>query len=75
MYVVLKILDKEPALPQMWVETRWEYLHQHLEWYSKYGSSCLTVARKMVTKLPASDSPLNASQFLVSILSVISHEV
>ena len=32
--VVLKMLDKEPPLAQMWVETRWEYLHQHLEWYS-----------------------------------------
>ena len=25
-YVVLKMLDKEPPLAQMWVETRWEYL-------------------------------------------------
>ena len=32
MYVVLKILDKEPPLPQMWVETHREYRHQHLEW-------------------------------------------
>ena len=48
-YVVLKILDKEPPLPQIWVETRWEYLYQRLEWYSKYGSSCLALARKMVT--------------------------
>ena len=30
MYVVLKILDKEHPLPQIWVETGWEYRHQHL---------------------------------------------
>ena len=53
MYVVLKILDKEPPLPQMWVETHREYRHQHLEWCSKYSSSCSALARTMVTKLPA----------------------
>ena len=25
-FVVLQMLDKEPPLAQMWVETRWEYL-------------------------------------------------
>ena len=69
MYVVLKILDKEPPLPQMWVETRWEYLHQHLEWYSKSGSSCLALARKMVTKLPASNSHLNVWKNILKISS------
>ena len=33
----------------MWLQTCGEYLHQCLEWYSKYGSSCLALARKMVT--------------------------
>ena len=69
MNVVLKILDKKPPLPQMWVETRWEYLHQQLEWYSKYGSFCLALTRKMVTKLPASDSHLNVWKDILKISS------
>ena len=69
MYVVFKILDKEPPLPQMWVETCWEYLHQHLEWYSKYGSSYLALARKMVTKLPASISHLSVWKDFLKISS------
>ena len=48
MYVVLKILDKEHPLPQMWVETRREYRHQHLEWCSRYSSSCLALARTIM---------------------------
>ena len=65
--VVLKMLDKEPPLAQMWVETCWKYLHQHLEWYSKYGSSCLALAHKIVTKLPTCDSHLNVWKDILKI--------
>ena len=43
----LKSWIKSP-LPQMWVQTRWEYLHQGFEMYSKHGVSCLALACKMV---------------------------
>ena len=46
-YGVLKILDKDPTSPQMWVKIRWEFMNVS-NGTLKYGSSCLAVARKMV---------------------------
>ena len=69
MYVVLDILDKPPPLPQMWVETRWEYLHKNLEWCNKYGSACLSLARKIVSRLPASDSHLAVWKQVIKVSS------
>ena len=70
MYVNLGILEKAPPLPQMWVETRWEYLHNHLEWYSKYESACVNLAKKMVLHLPNSDSHLSVWKDIVKMHSV-----
>ena len=70
MYVNLGILEKAPPLPQMWVETRWEYLHNHLEWYSKYESACVNLAKKMVLHLPNSDSHLSVWKNIVKMHSV-----
>ena len=44
-------------------------VHQHLEWYSKYGSSCLALVQ--VTKLPACNSHLNASKDILKISRLI----
>ena len=57
MYTILELLDKEPPLPQMWVETRWEY--NHLQWYAQYESPCLSLAKKMIAHLSSSDSHLS----------------
>ena len=59
MYKLLGILEKSPPLPQMWVETRWEYLQKHLQWFSKYEIACLSLAKKMISRLPSSDSHFN----------------
>ena len=69
MYVVLGILDKPPPLPQMWVETRWEYLHKNLEWGNKYGLACLSLTRKIVSRLPASDYDLAVWKQVIKVLS------
>ena len=45
-YVVLKILDKDPHSSNVGQDTLG--IHQRLEWYSKYGSSCLALPHKMV---------------------------
>ena len=65
--VVLKMLDKEPPLAQMWVQTCWEYLQSIniLNGTLKYGSSCL--AHVQVTKLPACDSHLNVWKDILKI--------
>ena len=70
MYVNLGILEKAPPLPQMWMETRWEYRHNHLEWYSKYESACVNLAKKMVLHLPNSDSHLSVWKDIVKMHSV-----
>ena len=54
------MLDKEPPLAQMWVELGVPPVHQHLEWSTKYGSSCLALVQ--VTKLPACDSHLKCME-------------
>ena len=59
MYTILGLLDTEPPLPQMWVETRWEYLHNHLHWYAQYESPCLSLVKKMIARLSSSDSHLS----------------
>ena len=69
MYVVLGIHDKPSPLPQMWVETRWEYLHKNLESCNKYGSVCLSLARKIVSRLPASDSRLAVWKQVIKVSS------
>lgn len=69
MYKILGILNKPPPLPQMWVETRWEYLHNHLEWFSKFGTACLNLAKKMISRLPSSDSHLNVWKDIVKMNS------
>ena len=58
MYKILGIMEKEPPLPQMWVETWWEYLHKSLQWFASYGDSCLALAKKMIAGLPDSDCHL-----------------
>ena len=65
MYKILGILEKSPPLPQMWVETRWEYLHKHLRWFSKYEIACLSLAKKMISRLPSSDSHLTVWKDIV----------
>ena len=59
MYTILGLLDKEPPLPQMWVETRWEYLHNHLQWYAQYESPCLSLAKEIIARISSSDSHLS----------------
>ena len=46
-YKRLGIFETSPPLPQMWVETRWEYLHKHLQWFSKYDIACLSLAKRI----------------------------
>ena len=70
MYVKLGILEKEPPLAQMWVETRWKYLHNHLEWCSKYQSACVNLAKKMLLRLPNSNSHLSVWKDIVKMHSV-----
>ena len=59
MYTILGLLDKEPPLPHMLVETRWGYLHNHLQWYAQYESHCLSIAKKIIACLSRSDSHLS----------------
>ena len=53
----------------MWVETRWEYLHKHPQWFSKYEIFCLSLAKKMISRLPISDSHFNVWKDIVKIHS------
>ena len=56
MYVSLGILSKEPPLPQSFIDTRWIYYYETLQWYFKYDKACLQLAERILERMPKSDS-------------------
>ena len=63
------VSTKEPPLPQMWIETRREYLHNHMQWYAKYEEKCISLAKHMVSRLPSSDSHLSVWKEIIKMSS------
>ena len=56
LYVSQGITTQSPPLPQEFIETRWTYLHEHLEWWNKYGDKCLELGRAVLRRMVTSDS-------------------
>ena len=56
LYVSEQILAKAPPLPQEFVETRWSYIHESLKWWAKHGTACVKLGKKMLERLPVSES-------------------
>ena len=56
MYVSLGILSKEPPLPQSFIDTRWTYYYETLQWHLKYGKACLQLAESLLQRMLKSDS-------------------
>eukprot|EP00117_Sycon_ciliatum_P005381 scpid48283/ scgid9350/ len=56
LYVSEHILPKPPPLPQEFVETRWSYIHASLKWWAKYGTACVKLGKKMLERLPVSET-------------------
>ena len=50
------ILPTAPPLPQEFVETRWTYIHASLQWWSKYGKSCVKLGQRILQFLPKKES-------------------
>ena len=69
MYVSLGILSKEPPLPQTFIDTRWTYYHETLQWYLKYGKACLQLAECLLERLPKSDSHQTIWQDVIKLSS------
>lgn len=44
MYVSLGILRREPPLPQSFIDTRWTYYHETLQWHLNYGKALQRVS-------------------------------
>ena len=55
LYVSKNILNKSPPLPQQFMETRWTYIHENLQWCTKYGDACLKLGKHILEFLPKSD--------------------
>ena len=69
MYVSLGILSKEPPLPQTFIDTRWTYCHETLQWYLKYGKACLQLAESLLERLSKSDSHQTIWQDVIKLSS------
>ncbi|XP_068721450.1 uncharacterized protein [Montipora capricornis] len=69
MYVSLGILSKEPPLPQSFIETRWTYYHEMLQWYFKYGKACLQLAERILERMPKSDNHSSVWQNVIKLSS------
>eukprot|EP00117_Sycon_ciliatum_P044581 scpid18064/ scgid32145/ len=54
LYVSEKITSVPPPLPQEFIETRWTYIHESLQWWAKYGNACQALGRRIVEKMPKS---------------------
>ena len=68
-YNVLNLLIKELPLPQTWIETRWEYIHNHMQWYTKYEEPCVSLAKHMVSWLRRSDCHLSVWKEIIKMSS------
>jgi len=55
MYVSLGILSKEPPLTQSFIDTRWTYFCELLQWHLKYGKACLQLGESVLEIMPKSD--------------------
>ena len=51
-----QILRREPPLPQSFIDKRWTYYHETLQWHLKYGKACLQLAEGVLERMPKSDS-------------------
>ena len=69
MYVSLGILSKEPPLPQSFIDTRWTYYYETLQWYFKYGKACLQLAERILERMPKSDSHSAVWQNVIKLYS------
>lgn len=59
LYVSEGILARPPPLPQEFVETRWSYIHESLEWWTRYGKACVQLGKRM---LQSSQRKMHISQ-------------
>ena len=69
MYPVLNLLTEELPLQQMWIETRFEYIHNHMQWYSKYEEPCISLVKHMVSWLQRSDCHLSIWKEIIKMSS------
>ena len=52
LYVSEKITVCPPPLPQEFVETRWTYMSEHLDWWWQYGDACVQLGKTVLASLP-----------------------
>ena len=69
MYVSLGILSKQPPLPQSFIDTRWTYYYETLQWYLKYGKACLQLGECLLQRMPKSDSHNTVWQNVIKLSS------
>ena len=71
MYTVSNLLTKKLPLPQMWIETRWEYIHNRMQWYTKYmyEEPCISLVKHMVSWLQRSDCHLSVWKEIIKMSS------
>ena len=69
MHVSLGILSKEPPLPKSFIDTRWTYYYETLQWYFKYGKACLQLAERILERMPKSDSHSAVWQNVIKLYS------
>ena len=69
MYVSLGILSKEPPLPQSFIDTRWTYYYETLQWHLKYGKACLQLGETVLERMPKSDSHYTVWQNVIKLSS------
>ena len=69
MYVSLGILSKEPPLSQSFIDTRWTYYYETLQWNLKYGKACLQLGETVLERMPKSDSNYTMWQNFIKLRS------
>ena len=68
-YTVLNLLTDELPVPQMWIESRWEYIHNDRQWYTKYEEPYISLVKHMVSWLQRSDCHLSIWKEIIKMSS------
>ena len=67
MNVSLGILSKKPPLPQSFIDTRWTYYYETLQWHLMYGKACLQLGETVLERMPKSDSHYTVWQNVIKL--------